>query len=499
LLNEVDTVLASPEFSSARQLRDFFLYIARQAAAGRETLDQHDIAFNVLNRDESFDPASDAAVRRLATQLRQRLEKYYAGSGKHATVEIYLPSRSYLPLLRDRTTSAPSPHRSLPWKWFALAACLLAFSAAAWRFRPAAPLAPNFTRIFTQKGDLMGPGANVAPDSIRLGGILSEGETAFVSFRFRPREERQQAGLILFQGPDDYVRLGRFFGSHTTLEFAQEVRSHQTVLRSNSMYDASGQTNRWLHLAIERRAGMLHAYTSPDGTEFIPFGEALPFPETFRAARVGIFAFNGRRDSPSVPADFGPLRRGILLSGRAIASPAWLPSSSCPEDPAPLFVALHRLDPKQDCIQRLDRAAPAAPWTLETHLEKASEFGSHLGIGVRGTQGNVSLSRYFNKQPVLAWIWHSVRFESIPDYPGSPPVYLRLRSDGREVWGESSPDGEAYDRVGTPIPLARLGNLERQGLTLTYHAGHGTPPLPGFRVNWLALGEETLRNFGREH
>lgn len=515
LLHEVEQILASPEFASARQLRDFFLFVAQQAAAGRENLDQHDIAFGVLNRDETFDPATDASVRRLATQLRQRLEKYYAGTGRESTWEVFLPSRSYLPVLRERIVEAAAEavtdasekaatSRRFPWLWI-LAVALTAAGLGWWlgsQGRGTVGKATSeSTQIRTAKGDLMGTGGNAPADAVRLGGVLEEGETVFVPLRFSPKEERQQAGLILYQGQDDYVRFGRFFGSRTNLEIGQEVRGQNSVLRVNSVYDAAGQTGAWLHLALERRAGKIWAYTSRDGVSYEAFGEALPWPETFTRARVGVYALNGRRDSPAQLAEFGPLRKGVLLGGAAWGGQAWKASSDCAEEPQPLFFAAARIDPKQECIQRLVHAAPGGAWTLETHFEKSSEFGLHLGIGAWGGKGSVTLSRYFNKSPVIAWIWYGVRFESIPDYPGAPPVYLRVRSNGQEVWGEASPNGELYDRVGTPIPLDRLGALARVGMSLTFHAGQANADssgavLPGYRVHWLSLREEKLELAG---
>lgn len=497
MLHEVELILASAEFASARQLRDFFLYIAQQAAKGKETLDQHEIAFAVLNRDENFDPATDASVRRLATQLRQRLEKYYAGTGRAASLEVYLPSRSYLPVLRERLVGTVEPAKQIvPWR---LVAAFVGVAAMlgwwVWsRSQPGDDLGDAFLSIHTAKGDLMGSGGNAAEGAVRLGSELEEGETAFVAMRFTPKEERQQAGLIVYQGQDDYVRFGRFFGSRTTLEMGQEVRGETSVLRVNSVYDAAGQTGQVLYLALERKGGKLWGYTSRDGVAYEAFGEAIVWPETFGKARVGIYALNGRRDSPSLRADFVSLRKGVMLGGASVGSAAWQVSSNCAEEPAPLFFAKERIDPKQECIQRLEHVAPQGAWTLETHFEKTAEFASHLGIGVRGDKGSVSLSRYFNKVPVIAWIWYGVRFESIPDYPGAPPVYLRVRTNGREVWGEASANGERYERVGTPIPVERLGKMERLGLTQTFHAGHGGPSLPGYRVDWLGLREEVLEN-----
>ena len=56
--------------------------MANASLEGRSTVDQYEIAKEVLGRSAEFNPWDDATVRKLATRLRQKLDEYDAGSGR---------------------------------------------------------------------------------------------------------------------------------------------------------------------------------------------------------------------------------------------------------------------------------------------------------------------------------------------------------------------------------------------------------------------------------
>lgn len=74
---EVNRLLASPEFTSSRQLQDFLRFASEKALAGERHLDQSEIAEAVLGRTESFNPIEDSSVRKTASLARKRLQQYY--------------------------------------------------------------------------------------------------------------------------------------------------------------------------------------------------------------------------------------------------------------------------------------------------------------------------------------------------------------------------------------------------------------------------------------
>src|SRR3954447_19316700 len=95
-------VLNSDLFSGSRRLGDFCTYSAEAAIEGRTELNQYEIAEKVLGRAGDFNPWDDAAVRKLATQLRHKLDEYYAGPGASDRVIVSLPRRSYVLRFRKR-------------------------------------------------------------------------------------------------------------------------------------------------------------------------------------------------------------------------------------------------------------------------------------------------------------------------------------------------------------------------------------------------------------
>src|SRR5438874_7320985 len=88
---QLERILASPEFASSHQLREFLAYVSQAAFDGRQHLDQECIAREVLRRGSDFNPLDDASVRRLATLTRQRLERYYISAGADDPICVTLP------------------------------------------------------------------------------------------------------------------------------------------------------------------------------------------------------------------------------------------------------------------------------------------------------------------------------------------------------------------------------------------------------------------------
>ena len=103
---QVQRILASHEFVTSRQLRDFLQYVSEAAFEGRTHLDQIEIAEKVLQRGKDFNPLDDASVRKLGTALRQRLDRFYETDGSQDPVRISLPVRSYVPVFELRNSAS---------------------------------------------------------------------------------------------------------------------------------------------------------------------------------------------------------------------------------------------------------------------------------------------------------------------------------------------------------------------------------------------------------
>jgi Tol biopolymer transport system component len=89
---QVKRILASPEFSSSERLSRLFEYFVDQYLSDPEkSISQYQIGFDVFERDTDFDPQVDSVVRVQTGRLRQKLEKYYAGTG--LTDEVFIEIR----------------------------------------------------------------------------------------------------------------------------------------------------------------------------------------------------------------------------------------------------------------------------------------------------------------------------------------------------------------------------------------------------------------------
>lgn len=72
---EVDRLLASPEFRASRRCQDFLRFIVEQTLAGRtDLLKERTIGMEVFGKPTSYDPSDDATVRVKAGEIRRRLE-----------------------------------------------------------------------------------------------------------------------------------------------------------------------------------------------------------------------------------------------------------------------------------------------------------------------------------------------------------------------------------------------------------------------------------------
>ena len=122
---ELERVLASPDFVASDRLKKFLRFVVEETLAGRaDRLHAYPIALEVLGRDASFDPQTDPVVRMEAGRLRRRLERYYLRAGQTDPVRIDIPKGGYAPTFEKRRDPVPDPSASLPaddarrrWHW----------------------------------------------------------------------------------------------------------------------------------------------------------------------------------------------------------------------------------------------------------------------------------------------------------------------------------------------------------------------------------------------
>jgi hypothetical protein len=92
----VRRVAASVAFHRADVLKALLDYLQIQEALGRaHEVSESEIARKVMGRGATFSPESDSSVRTRFLALRKKLDEYYAGEGKDATIRLDIPRGTY--------------------------------------------------------------------------------------------------------------------------------------------------------------------------------------------------------------------------------------------------------------------------------------------------------------------------------------------------------------------------------------------------------------------
>ena len=134
---------ASPHLSRSSRLKELLHFLCRRAwDEGATEIKEHEIGVAVFERNPQFDSSQDTLVRVQASQLRKRLEKYFAEEGAGEPILLEIPRGSYVPVVSYREAEAPpvlpvvaaEPARQprLVWVLGALCIVLAAACVALW-------------------------------------------------------------------------------------------------------------------------------------------------------------------------------------------------------------------------------------------------------------------------------------------------------------------------------------------------------------------------------
>ena len=108
----IERVAASEHFSRAARLRDFLLYVGKHSLKdGSPEIHEQEIGSRVFGRPETYDTSQDNIVRVNATELRKRIESYFASEGAHEPLIIEIPRGGYKPIFHRRIPEAED-HRT---------------------------------------------------------------------------------------------------------------------------------------------------------------------------------------------------------------------------------------------------------------------------------------------------------------------------------------------------------------------------------------------------
>ena len=99
----IERVAASSQFGRSARLRDFLLYVGGQSLKeGCPEIHEQEIGAKVFGRSTSYDRSQDNIVRVNATELRKRIELYFASEGAHETLILEIPRGGYKPIFHRR-------------------------------------------------------------------------------------------------------------------------------------------------------------------------------------------------------------------------------------------------------------------------------------------------------------------------------------------------------------------------------------------------------------
>lgn len=518
-------VLESETFIGSRRISGFLSYTANAALEGRTEIDQYEIADKVLGRSTDFRPLDDATVRKLGTQLRQKLDEYYAGPGSADDIIVSLPRRSYIPRFRrkeDEAAAVPPadasplsaennptvpeivlvpgpPQKSWIWLWGAFVAGALV-AGVPWLFssrvEPQSIQRPSReVLIQTAAGDLRGKTLDIAPDAVQIGSRVHDGEEAITRLRFVPEFPTQQAGLMIMFSPDQYVRLGPHFKNRPLMEFGSEINGEYQREISTYEFDPLGQQGipRWL--SIRRSGDHYRAYSGLDGMEWKEFGTLLHVPSNAADPQSAIYAFNGRSSDPSTTAIFDQFGTAMAFhhrpEGPFTPQPegGWELQQECAQ-PVRQEVRQNALqvafaDNALGCNWYFTRPVSKGDWALSALVDFEPVSGSSAGIIVRGAKHGLTLTRRdFNGRSLTVERAYDQDTRT-PDFPGTPPVILRFEKKGNIIRASASRDGQHYVPVPGDATLDEIGAVQRIGVFAGIAHWTGPASRPPARIYWI--------------
>src|SRR5512140_225653 len=113
--HQLDRILQSGPFHQSRRRQRFLEYLVNETLAGRgERLKGYNVALEVFDRPETFDPIVHPLVRIEAARLREKLREYYGTDGQGDPIHIDLPKGTYTPQIEFRQAATSGTRLDRP-------------------------------------------------------------------------------------------------------------------------------------------------------------------------------------------------------------------------------------------------------------------------------------------------------------------------------------------------------------------------------------------------
>ena len=131
---QLERILASPQFGRGKRCPSLFRYIVDRTLSGdAEHLKERTLGVHVFGRAPDYDSNADPVVRVTAGEVRKRIAQYYHEAGREDEIRIDLPAGSYVAEFHPHGRSAPPAEIVRPkarWRIAVGAVVLVALSAA---------------------------------------------------------------------------------------------------------------------------------------------------------------------------------------------------------------------------------------------------------------------------------------------------------------------------------------------------------------------------------
>jgi PKD repeat protein len=343
-------------------------------------------------------------------------------------------------------------------------------------------------------GDLY-QGDNSAANVVLRDAPASGPWTATAKINFEALAQYQQAGIIAYGGPDDYVKLDRLV--HTTagdekFEFIHEAGAvaDNTAADSTQNIAADFPDDYWVQLRYD--GTNLTGWYSQDGSSYTQAGRAWPLPAN---AQLGLIAFGNQATSAPPEAAFDSFRiarPGAAagpsfddeFSGSTLDKDRW--NAIVRDTPAEYEVAGGELtittslgdiytgdtDPPPNNFLLQDASHAGSDWTIETKISRATISNGYAQGGlmayldganyvkfdaISDAPSSEVINRIELRSEVGGAIQNPQQNVDVPAANGAGPVYLRLTKAGTNYSGEYSFDGTtwtAFPGGAVPNPMA---------------------------------------------
>jgi hypothetical protein len=450
-------------------------------------------------------------------------------------VIVTLPHRNYLPAFAAATSAVAIPEslasspgaiepvvleRDTSWiRFAALIAIAALLSLIAWPFlrdRNGQPLSGADSLVLTtQKGEITGLINYVEAGGIHLGPKVKAGEfnDFVVRMRFSPERSTQQAGLMVFQDLDNYVRLGRVFNSRVCWEFDTESAGKLFRPSGTWTYDPLGQDGSPIWLCIRRNGSAFRGMTSSDGRAWRGVGNTLTGEGTVSQGRLAVYGMNGINEATGLPASFDHLSNGIQFGALPQETPStngiagWTTASNCGTgvqeriDEGGLHLSFSNAEP---CGWMFTHPAPTGDWEVATRVDFSPVGGAQAGMTLIGEGGTMlRFVRSANNGGIVTVEIPGRRIvRSVPDYPGHPPIEMRLESKAGDLIAKFSRDGTAFTSLPLGIKTEEIGRQLRYGLEFYLTSWNQVNPVratAGTRFEYIREEFRPLSRFMEAH